>query len=207
MLTRLAKRAAPDAGRRGRLARGRGRARPGHATWPGWAGWPVEPRRRRVAQHPLAISSTIDVGGDRRPRGIVGAQPHATVSAWARSCRNGSCRTSGSRRSSRPATSGSENAPDPRTAFRRGRSDPSDLATDAATRALEAASIAPRQLDLLICATLTGDTPIHSHRRMGATQAGDRGARVRCDAACARLLLRVVVATPSSSPARPRRCW
>ena len=38
----------------------------------------------------------------------------------------------------------------------------SDLAVVAATRALEAASIAPEQVDLLVCATLTGDTPIPS---------------------------------------------
>lgn len=38
----------------------------------------------------------------------------------------------------------------------------SDLATEAARRALDAAAIAPEQIDLLICATLTGDTPIPS---------------------------------------------
>jgi len=38
----------------------------------------------------------------------------------------------------------------------------SDLAAVAATRALEAASISPEQVDLLVCATLTGDTPIPS---------------------------------------------
>lgn len=38
----------------------------------------------------------------------------------------------------------------------------SDLATEAARRALEAAAIPPEQIDLLICATLTGDTPIPS---------------------------------------------
>ena len=38
----------------------------------------------------------------------------------------------------------------------------SDLATKAAVRALEAAAIAPEQLDLIVCATLTGDTPIPS---------------------------------------------
>ncbi len=36
----------------------------------------------------------------------------------------------------------------------------SDLATEAARRALEAAGIAPEQVDLLVCATLTADTPI-----------------------------------------------
>jgi 3-oxoacyl-[acyl-carrier-protein] synthase III len=38
----------------------------------------------------------------------------------------------------------------------------SDLATEAARRALETAGIAPEQLDLVVCATLTGDTPIPS---------------------------------------------
>ena len=38
----------------------------------------------------------------------------------------------------------------------------SDLATEAAWRALETAGIAPEQLDLVVCATLTGDTPIPS---------------------------------------------
>jgi 3-oxoacyl-[acyl-carrier-protein] synthase III len=38
----------------------------------------------------------------------------------------------------------------------------SDLAVEAARRALEEAALAPEQVDLLICATLTGDTPIPS---------------------------------------------
>jgi len=38
----------------------------------------------------------------------------------------------------------------------------SDLATKAARRALDAATIAPEQLDLIVCATLSGDTPIPS---------------------------------------------
>ena len=38
----------------------------------------------------------------------------------------------------------------------------SDLATKAASRALDAAAIAPEQVDLIVCATLTGDTPIPS---------------------------------------------
>ena len=50
----------------------------------------------------------------------------------------------------------------------------SDLATEAARRALEAAGIAPEQLDLVVCATLTGDTPIPStavwmQRKLGIT--------------------------------------
>jgi 3-oxoacyl-[acyl-carrier-protein] synthase III len=50
----------------------------------------------------------------------------------------------------------------------------SDLATDATRRALEAAAIAPEQIDLLVCATLTGDTPIPStavwvQRKLGIT--------------------------------------
>jgi 3-oxoacyl-[acyl-carrier-protein] synthase-3 len=38
----------------------------------------------------------------------------------------------------------------------------SDLATEATRRALEAAGLVPEQIDLLVCATLTGDTPIPS---------------------------------------------
>ena len=38
----------------------------------------------------------------------------------------------------------------------------SDLATEASRRALDIAGIAPEQLDLLVCATLTPDTPIPS---------------------------------------------
>ena len=50
----------------------------------------------------------------------------------------------------------------------------SDLATQAARRALEAAGIAPEQVDLVLCATLTGDTPIPStavwmQRKLGIT--------------------------------------
>ncbi|MGZ4129610.1 MAG: beta-ketoacyl-ACP synthase 3, partial [Actinomycetota bacterium] len=36
----------------------------------------------------------------------------------------------------------------------------SDLGTEAATRALAAAGVAPEQVDLIVCATLTPDTPI-----------------------------------------------
>jgi 3-oxoacyl-[acyl-carrier-protein] synthase III len=36
----------------------------------------------------------------------------------------------------------------------------SDLATEAARRALEAAGVAPEQIDLIVCATLSPDTPI-----------------------------------------------
>jgi 3-oxoacyl-(acyl-carrier-protein) synthase III len=36
----------------------------------------------------------------------------------------------------------------------------SDLATEAATRALAAAGVSPEQVDLIVCATLTPDTPI-----------------------------------------------
>ena len=50
----------------------------------------------------------------------------------------------------------------------------SDLATQAARRALETAGIAPEQVDLVLCATLTGDTPIPStavwmQRKLGIT--------------------------------------
>jgi len=38
----------------------------------------------------------------------------------------------------------------------------SDLAVEAARKALDAAGIAPEQLDLIVCATLTSDTPIPS---------------------------------------------
>jgi 3-oxoacyl-[acyl-carrier-protein] synthase-3 len=50
----------------------------------------------------------------------------------------------------------------------------SDLATEAARQALETARIAPEQVDLVVCATLTGDTPIPStavwmQRKLGIT--------------------------------------
>ena len=50
----------------------------------------------------------------------------------------------------------------------------SDLATEAARRALDTAGIAPEHVDLLVCATLTGDTPIPStavwmQRKLGIT--------------------------------------
>src|SRR3954464_3003139 len=38
----------------------------------------------------------------------------------------------------------------------------SDLAVDAATRALETAGVSPAQIDLIVCATVTGDTPFPS---------------------------------------------
>jgi len=50
----------------------------------------------------------------------------------------------------------------------------SDLAVDAVLRALETASIAPGQVDLIVCATLTPDTPIPAaavwvQRKLGVT--------------------------------------
>ena len=48
----------------------------------------------------------------------------------------------------------------------------SDLAAVAATRALEAASISPEQVDLLVCATLTGDTPIPPPRCGSSASSG-----------------------------------
>jgi 3-oxoacyl-[acyl-carrier-protein] synthase-3 len=53
----------------------------------------------------------------------------------------------------------------------------SDLATEAARRALETAGIAPEQVDLVVCATLTGDTPIPStavwmQQKLGITAPG-----------------------------------
>jgi len=50
----------------------------------------------------------------------------------------------------------------------------SDLATEAARRALETAGASPEQVDLIVCATLTGDTPIPStavwvQRKLGMT--------------------------------------
>jgi 3-oxoacyl-[acyl-carrier-protein] synthase III len=61
----------------------------------------------------------------------------------------------------------------------------SDLATDAATRALEAASIAPEQLDLLICATLSGDTPIPSTAVWVQRKLGIAAPAFDVNAACA----------------------
>ena len=61
----------------------------------------------------------------------------------------------------------------------------SDLATEAATRALEAASIAPEQLDLLICATLTGDTPIPSTAVWVQRKLGIAAPAFDVNAACA----------------------
>jgi len=50
----------------------------------------------------------------------------------------------------------------------------SDLAREAASRALETAGLSPSQVDLIVCATLTGDTPIPStavwvQRKLGMT--------------------------------------
>jgi len=61
----------------------------------------------------------------------------------------------------------------------------SDLAADAARRALEAASIAPEQLDLLICATLTGDTPIPSTAVWVQRELGIAAPAFDVNAACA----------------------
>lgn len=53
----------------------------------------------------------------------------------------------------------------------------SDLATEAARRALESASLKPEELDLIICATITGDMPFPAtscliQDRLGAKNAG-----------------------------------
>ncbi len=61
----------------------------------------------------------------------------------------------------------------------------SDLATDAARRALEAAAIAPEQIDLLICATLTGDTPIPSTAVWVQRKLGIAAPAFDVNAACA----------------------
>ena len=58
----------------------------------------------------------------------------------------------------------------------------SDLAVEAARNALDAAGIAPEQLDLIVCATLTSDTPIPStavwvQRKLGIARAGVRRER------------------------------
>src|SRR6185503_2191741 len=61
----------------------------------------------------------------------------------------------------------------------------SDLAAVAATRALEAASIAPEQVDLLVCATLTGDTPIPSTAVWVQRKLGIAAPAFDVNAACA----------------------
>ncbi len=61
----------------------------------------------------------------------------------------------------------------------------SDLATDATRRALDAAAIAPGQIDLLICATLTGDTPIPSTAVWVQRKLGIAAPAFDVNAACA----------------------
>ena len=61
----------------------------------------------------------------------------------------------------------------------------SDLATKAAVRALEAAAIAPEQLDLIVCATLTGDTPIPSTAVWMQRKLGIAAPAFDINAACA----------------------
>jgi 3-oxoacyl-[acyl-carrier-protein] synthase III len=61
----------------------------------------------------------------------------------------------------------------------------SDLATEAARRALETARIAPEQVDLVVCATLTGDTPIPSTAVWMQRQLGIAAPAFDINAACA----------------------
>ena len=61
----------------------------------------------------------------------------------------------------------------------------SDLATEAARRALETAGIAPEQVDLVVCATLTGDTPIPSTAVWMQRQLGIAAPAFDINAACA----------------------
>jgi 3-oxoacyl-[acyl-carrier-protein] synthase-3 len=61
----------------------------------------------------------------------------------------------------------------------------SDLATEAARRALETAGIAPEQVDLVVCATLTGDTPIPSTAVWMQQKLGIAAPAFDINAACA----------------------
>jgi 3-oxoacyl-[acyl-carrier-protein] synthase III len=61
----------------------------------------------------------------------------------------------------------------------------SDLATEAARRALDTAGIAPEQLDLVVCATLTGDTPIPSTAVWMQRKLGIAAPAFDVNAACA----------------------
>jgi 3-oxoacyl-[acyl-carrier-protein] synthase III len=61
----------------------------------------------------------------------------------------------------------------------------SDLATEAARRALDAAGIAPEQVDLVVCATLTGDTPIPSTAVWMQRKLGIAAPAFDINAACA----------------------
>ncbi len=61
----------------------------------------------------------------------------------------------------------------------------SDLATEAARRALDSAGIAPAQLDLVVCATLTGDTPIPSTAVWMQRKLGISAPAFDVNAACA----------------------
>jgi 3-oxoacyl-[acyl-carrier-protein] synthase-3 len=61
----------------------------------------------------------------------------------------------------------------------------SDLATEAARRALDAAGIAPEQIDLVVCATLTGDTPIPSTAVWMQRKLGIAAPAFDINAACA----------------------
>jgi 3-oxoacyl-[acyl-carrier-protein] synthase-3 len=61
----------------------------------------------------------------------------------------------------------------------------SDLATDAARSALDAAGMAPEQIDMLVCATLTGDTPIPSTAVWVQRKLGISAPAFDVNAACA----------------------
>jgi 3-oxoacyl-[acyl-carrier-protein] synthase III len=61
----------------------------------------------------------------------------------------------------------------------------SDLATEAARRALDAAGIVPEQVDLIVCATLTGDTPIPSTAIWMQRKLGIAAPAFDVNAACA----------------------
>jgi 3-oxoacyl-[acyl-carrier-protein] synthase-3 len=71
----------------------------------------------------------------------------------------------------------------------------SDLATEAARRALEEAAVAPEQVDLLICATLTGDTPIPSTAVWVQRKLGIAAPAFDVNAACAGFSYAVSTAT------------
>jgi 3-oxoacyl-[acyl-carrier-protein] synthase-3 len=71
----------------------------------------------------------------------------------------------------------------------------SDLATEAARLALAESSVAPEQVDLLICATLTGDTPIPSTAVWVQRKLGIAAPAFDVNAACAGFSYAVSTAT------------
>lgn len=84
----------------------------------------------------------------------------------------------------------------------------SDLATAAAREALDAAGVAPEELDLVVVATVSGDSPlpacaVHLQRKLGATAA--RAAAFDVAAACAGFLYGLTIADCFVASGRARR--